>query len=130
LEVKERHKEVTSKCGVEVDESRKCTVDHIYRVDTPRILMNLFNTITIETVGQTNCESPMSFMNILTSEVFKLPSCAFGMVMSMDANICLVTKDTMSVYSGDTLLAADMIWVSRPKFRWQASLKSARNDEI
>jgi hypothetical protein len=35
LEVKERHKEVTSKCGVEVDESRKCGVDYIDRVDTP-----------------------------------------------------------------------------------------------
>lgn len=69
-------------------------------------------------------------MKIFTSEVLYCPGCADGIVISIDANICLATSDKIPAYSGDVADAVERTLLSKAKLRFRASGKSVKKAEI
>jgi hypothetical protein len=68
-------------------------------------------------------------MKIFISEVLNCPGWAEGIVISIDANICLVTSDKIPAYSGEMADAAERTLLSKTELRLRASGKSLRKAE-
>jgi hypothetical protein len=69
-------------------------------------------------------------MKIFTSELLNCPGWVEGIVISIDANICLVTSDKIPVYSREMADPAERTLSSKTKLRFRASGKSLRKAEI
>ncbi len=85
--------------------------------------------LTMQGMG-THWDRPMSFMKIFTSELLNCPGLAEGTVISIDANICLVTSDKIPAYSGEMADAAERTRLSKVKLRLRAPEKSLRKADI
>jgi hypothetical protein len=72
----------------------------------------------------------MSFMKIFTSELLNCPESAEGIVISIDANICLVTSDKILTYSGEMADAAERTLLSKAELRLRAPEKSLMEADI
>jgi hypothetical protein len=93
LILKQWAEEQTSKAGIQIQEHRKRGIQHIHRVNS---------SVTDCKWGRANRTFnphrplPMSFMNILISDMFQSPFVSLDTVISVAPIVCRAVKDTKS----------------------------------
>lgn len=84
-----------------------------YRVSTGLVrLKEVVRVVNLLPQKRAHLLFPISFMNILTSDVFQLPSDPLVIVNSVPAMAWRAATDTKFVYTSDIFAAALRIWVS------------------
>jgi hypothetical protein len=88
---------------VEVNQGRKSSVDDLDWIGTSVRRESAAIALIFD---WTHVDTERSFMKIFTSDAFSCPTSPVGIVISIDANTCLVTSDNIPVYSEEITDAA------------------------